>query len=36
MYTIMGVLLLGYLAFLAIRGASGTSQLVNGWGVGLF
>jgi diguanylate cyclase len=27
----MGVLLLGYLAFLAVRGASGTSQLVNGW-----
>jgi diguanylate cyclase len=27
----MGVLLLAYLAFLAIRGASGTSQLANGW-----
>ncbi len=28
----MGVLLAGYVAFLAIRGASGDSKLVTGWG----
>ncbi|MDQ2813842.1 MAG: bifunctional diguanylate cyclase/phosphodiesterase [Actinomycetota bacterium] len=28
----MGVLLVGYLMFLIIRGANGDSQLVNGWG----
>jgi methyl-accepting chemotaxis protein len=31
-YALMGVLLVGYLAFLAIRGPNGDSLLVSGWG----
>src|ERR1035441_2144504 len=32
----MGVLLAGYLAFLAARGPSGNSLLVSGWGAASF
>src|ERR1039457_164658 len=35
-YALMGVLLAGYLAFLAVRGPSGNSLLVSGWGGGSF
>jgi diguanylate cyclase (GGDEF)-like protein len=35
-YALMGVLLLGYLAFLIVRGASGDSLLVSGWGAAGF
>src|SRR5579859_2393011 len=35
-YALMGVLLVGYLGFLAIRGPSGDSLLVSGWGAASF
>jgi hypothetical protein len=35
-YALMGVLLAGYLAFLAVRGPSGDSLLVSGWGAASF
>ena len=35
-YALMGVLLAGYLAFLAVRGPSGNSLLVSGWGAASF
>ena len=35
-YTLMGVLLAGYLAFLLVRGPSGNSLLLSGWGAATF
>ena len=35
-YALMGVLLVGYLAFLLVRGPSGNSLLVSGWGAASF
>jgi methyl-accepting chemotaxis protein len=35
-YALMGVLLAGYLVFLVVRGPSGNSLLVSGWGAATF
>jgi EAL domain-containing protein (putative c-di-GMP-specific phosphodiesterase class I) len=35
-YAVMGVLLVGYLAFLIVRGPGGNSLLVSGWGAASF
>jgi methyl-accepting chemotaxis protein len=35
-YAAMGVLLAGYLAFLAVQGPNGDSLLVSGWGAAIF
>jgi diguanylate cyclase (GGDEF)-like protein len=35
-YALMGLLLVGYLAFLIIRGPGGDSLLVSGWGAAVF